>query len=547
MAAGSVKEREEMRQALRQEIVDRKVSDEAERLGQSLSAFVREAWPHVKKHEQYRHNWHLDAINIHLEAVSAGEIHRLQIWVPPGSMKSLSVSVFWHAWEWTTRPWLRYWSASYETRLAGRLSAMARDLMLERWYQERWGPLFKFNRDAEHYYGNDQGGTRLATSPDSSGTGEHGHRIIIDDPINAKDADATSKSTLDTVNGWFDGTVPSRGLDGVLSPDGDIIDHARVIIMQRLHEDDLAAHALENDRDYVVLCIPERYYAGHPFAYRGQGGHTSTEDLGSTFGPGDPRIEDELLWPDRRSEKASDALKAQLKHRAAGQLQQMPAPKEGQSLLRSWWRFYDPNLFNDVKRRPRCSMVVQSIDCPLKDKQTNDMISIQAWGCKGADRYLIDIRTSHMSYSQAKRAVIEQARYVRAMYPKARQKILIENGGYGPELIVDLKRILTGVEKVSPASEGDKEIRADSAADDLQAGNVWLPGIGAGADTTLGPAGTVSKDINDFIESCAVFPHGKHDDDVDAWSQAMNWLRSQIIIPGRTGSAYKGMRKRVAA
>ena len=537
-------ERDEMKGLLRKEIDERKLAEEAERLSLSLSDFVQSAWPHVKKHEQYRHNWHLDAINLHLEAVTAGDIHRLQIWVPPGSMKSLSVSVFWHAWEWTSRPWLRYWSASYETRLAGRLSAMTRDLCMEKWYTDRWGDIFSFNRDAEHYYGNNQGGTRLATSPDSSGTGEHGHRILIDDPINAKDADATSKSTLDFVNGWFDSTVPSRGLDGVLSPDGQVIDHARVIIMQRLHEEDLAAHALEIE-NWVVLCIPERYYSGHPYAYYGQH-RFDKKNKGSTFGDGDPRSEDELLWPDRRSEQASNALAKQLRHRAAGQLQQMPAPKEGQSLLRSWWRFYEPKLFQDEKRRPRCTMVVQSVDCPLKDKQTNDMVSIQAWGCKGADRYLIDLRTSHMSFTQAKRAVIEQAKYVRNMYPKARHKILIENGGYGPELITDLKRILTGVEKIPVGQEGDKEIRADSAADDLQAGNCWLPGVGGGADTSLGPAAVVASDIDDFIESLAVFPNGKHDDDVDSWSQAMNWLRSQIIVPGRTSSPYK-TRRRVPA
>lgn len=546
MAAGSVKERDEMRAALRKEIVDRRISEEAERLSFSLKDFVQEAWPHVKKHEQYRHNWHLDAISEHLEAVSAGEIHRLQIWVPPGSMKSLSVSVFWHAWEWTTRPWLRYWSASYETRLAGRLSAMSRDLMMEPWYQERWGHLFEFNRDAEHYYGNNQGGTRLATSPDSSGTGEHGHRILIDDPINAKAADADSKSTLNETNQWFDSTVPTRGLDGVVAPNGQVIDHARVIIMQRLHEDDLAAHALAIE-PWVVLCIPERYYSGHPFAYRGAAGRVSKDDLGSTLGAGDPRAENEILWPERRSEAASDALAKQLRHRAAGQLQQMPAPKEGQSLLRSWWRFYPPDLFSDEKRRPHCTMVVQSVDCPLKDKQTNDMVSIQAWGVKGADRYLIDIRTAHMSYTQAKRAVIEQSTYVRRMYPKARHKILIENGGYGPELVTDLKRLRTGVEKIPAGLEGDKEIRADSAADDLQSGNCWLPGIGAGADITLGPAGTVSKDIHDFIESCAVFPHGKHDDDVDAWSQAMNFLRSQVVVAGRTSSAFKRAARTVRA
>jgi predicted phage terminase large subunit-like protein len=378
------------------------------------------------------------------------------------------------------------------------------------------------------------------------GTGEHGHRILIDDPINAKDADATSKVTLDSVNQWFDGTVPSRGLDGVHLADGRTMDHARVIIMQRLHEEDLAAHALEIE-DWVVLCIPERYYSGHPYAYRGQAGRVSAEDKGSTLGAGDMRAEDELLWPDRRNERASDALARQLKHRAAGQLQQMPAPKEGQTLLRSWWRFYPPNLFEDANRRPKCTMIVQTIDCPQKDKQKNDMVSIQAWGVKGADRYLIDITTTHMNFFRAKRAAIEQAKHVRKMYPRARHKVLIENGGYGPELYVDLKRILTGCEKIAGGQDGNKEVRADSAADDLQSGNCWLPGIGGGADTSLGPAATISKEIHDFIESCAVFPHGKHDDDVDAWSQAMNWLRSQVIVPGRTSSAFKHRRRERAA
>ena len=528
----------------------KRVAEEAERLSLSLSDFVKAAWTQVKKHEQYRHNWHLDAINCHLEAVSAGEIHRLQIWVPPGSMKSLSVSVFWHAWEWTTRPWVRYWSASYETRLAGRLSAMSRDLMMTSWYRERWGGKFNFNRDAEHYYGNDEGGTRLATSPESMGTGEHGHRIMIDDPINVKEADAFSKATLESVNEWFDGTVPSRGLDGVEVKNDkgavEVIDHARVIIMQRLTEDDLAAHALEIE-PWVVLCIPERYYSGHPYAYRGQSGR-SPESLGSTFGDGDQRlVEDQLLWPERRSEQASNALAKQLKHRAAGQLQQMPAPKEGQKLLRHWWRFYPPGLFRDSNRRPRCTMVVQSVDCPLKDKQVNDKVSIQAWGVKGADRYLIDVTTAHMDFFKAKRAIIEQAKLVRDMYPRARHKILIENGGYGPELVTDLKRKLTGIESVPAGQEGDKEVRAESAADDLQSGNCWLPGVGGGADSSLGPADVVSKEINDFIESCAVFPNGKYDDDVDAWSQAMNWVRSKIVTRGRTSSAFKRRRARAAA
>ena len=293
-------------EALLQERARRNAAEDREQLPQSLSKFIAAGWHVIKPEEQYLHNWHIDIICEHLEAVSKGEISRLQVWIPPGTMKTGTVSVFWPAWEWTTRPWLRYWSASYETRLAGRMSTMARDLMTSDWYQARWSDQFKFTREGEHYYGNDRGGTRLATAPQSTGSGEHGHRIIIDDPINARSADATSRVVLNDTNDWYDGTVVTRGIG---------IDHARVIVMQRLHENDLAAHVLEQE-EWQVLCLPERYEANHPFVY-----------------PGDPRTKDgELLWPAHRDEKLSNALAASLtSHRAAGQLQQRPAAREGRS------------------------------------------------------------------------------------------------------------------------------------------------------------------------------------------------------------------------
>jgi phage terminase large subunit-like protein len=80
-----------------------------------------------------------------------------------------------------------------------------------------------------------------------------------------------------------------------------------------------------------------------------------------------------------------------LSHRAAGQLQQRPAAREGEILKRHWWRFYDPRLFRDPKlkeRRPKFRTVVQSVDTPLKDKESNDLVAIQAWGVVGGDRYI---------------------------------------------------------------------------------------------------------------------------------------------------------------
>lgn len=500
----------------------REQRDDAALCETSLSHFIKRAWPELRPEDVYMHNWHIDAVAEKLEAVTAGEITRLQIWLPPGAMKSLSVSVFWPAWEWTTRPNMRYWSASYEVSFASRLAAMSRDLMLSDWYQERWGDRFKFVREGERYYGNDKGGTRLATAPQSTGSGEHGHRLLIDDPINAQFADTTSKVSLHEVNDWYDTTVVTRGMDIGFT-------HARILVMQRLQEADLAAHMLELE-DWDVLCLPERYEAEHPFVW-----------------PKDPRTEEgELLWPDQRDDKASNALAASLRpHRAAGQLQQRPAAKEGDLLKASWWRFYDPRLRDKGKwdELPAFSMVVMTLDCPLKDKETNDNIAIQIWGVHGLRRYLLDIELGKMNYSKAKRRTIEMAVWARRTWPRARHVILIENTGYGSDLITDLKSQFTGLTKISPQQDGDKVVRADRASESLESLHCFLPGTGPGWGDHSEYLDTESPDeVAAFIHSCARFPNAAHDDDVDAWSQMINWLRTKQPTPLKTSSAMKAKR-----
>jgi predicted phage terminase large subunit-like protein len=507
-----------------EEMRRRTLRQEAETLTLSFREFIPEAWKVLKPAEQFRDNWHISAISEHLEAVTAGEIKRLQIWVPRATMKSLCVSVFWPAWEWTKDPWLRYWSASYELGLAGRLVGQSLNLIKSPWYQDRWGHLFQMLKEGERYYSNNRGGTRLATAPGSTALGEHGHRIIIDDPINFAAADATSRTVLEGTNEWYNGSVQGSKADPTIS--------AEVIIMQRLHENDLAAHALSLFPDeWQILCLPERYERDHPFRW-----------------PDDPRSDGDLLWPEKRNAKDSDAMAHSLtSHRAAAQMQQRPSAREGEILKRHWWRFYDPKLFtnpNLADRRPKFRLCVQSVDAPLKDKQSNDLIAIQAWAATGADRYLLDLRKGNMSYSQAKRAIIEQARYVRTLSPHCAHYILIESAGYGDELALELKRELSGVTKpLSHAQEGDKILRAEAASSDLESGNLWLPGYRLGVDEYSMPdESRCAADIVDFINSCAIFPNGRHDDDVDACTQAINWIRSRPQGRSRTWSSFKTAR-----
>lgn len=505
-------------EVLERELRRKELEEEAQLLSHSFKRFIRAAWPSFKPDDSFINNWHIDAIADHLEAVSRGEIRRLQVWVPPQSMKTTTVSIMWPAWEWTFRPSLKYWGASYGTNFSARIAAQSRDLMLSSWYQERWGHLWDFTRDAEHFFANSKGGQRLATSPESEGQGVHGHRILIDDPVTAQQVEKTSGAALQNVITWYDGTVETRG-------EGN--QHARIIVMQRLHQLDLAEHVLAKE-DWEILALPERYELNHPFIW-----------------PDDPRVEGELLWPSWRNESASKAMASGMgSHRAAAQLQQRPAAREGEILKRNWWRFYEPSLRDDPKRMPKFRVVVQSIDTPQKDKQANDLVAIQAWGVIGADRYLLDLKKGHMNYSQARRAILEQARHVRKLYPHAAHYCLIENAGYGVELIIDLKREIPGLKKLTHSHEGDKIMRAEAASSDLESGNCFLPGKRLGQDELSMPdENNCPADIKDFIDSCALFPNATHDDDVDAWSQCMNWLRSRPLQKIRVSTVSKNRRR----
>lgn len=213
---------------------------------------------------------------------------------------------------------------------------------------------------------------------------------------------------------------------------------------------------------------------------------------------------------------------------------------EGDMLKRAWWKYYDPTLLGgrakrgmQVERLPRFQMILLSIDTPLKDKETSDFVALQAWGVIGADRYLLDTRVERLSYDQCKRAVREMAQTMRTTFKHCQHRTLIENAGYGVELIVDLQRELGGIHKISPGSEGNKTMRALAASSDLETGNCFLPGHSradlSGPDEERCPAWVLS-----FVDECAIFDNGEHDDQVDAWSQAMNWLRSRSGSPLRT-------------
>jgi predicted phage terminase large subunit-like protein len=446
-----------------------------------LPTFIRDGWHVVEPTTPYVPGWHLDAISEHLSAVTHGEIRNLIINIPPRHMKSLSVCVFWPCWEWTTSPHIRWLFSSYSDRLATRDSLKCRRLIQSPWYQERWGHVFRLTGDQNEKtrFENDKTGYRLATGVGGAATGEGGDRLIVDDPIKAKDADSDAVRT--SANIWWDETMSTRGNDPKTA--------AKVIIMQRLHEEDLTGHVLakmrEGGEEYEHLCLPAEY---EPRTYV------------SGIGWSDPRTkEGELLWPARFGAEELALLKKSLgSYGASGQLQQNAVPRGGGMLKRGWWKYYRvrPSRFDEV---------VDSWDMTFKDTRGADFVAGHKWGRVGADAYLLGRIHDRMDFP----AVIQAVQNLAAIPPHAPAK-LVEAKANGPAVIAALIHKVPGLIAVEP--DGSKVARAAAVSPYIEAGNVYLP------DPSIAPW------IEDVVSECASFPLGAHDDDVDAMSQALRRL-----------------------
>lgn len=491
------------------------IGEEATTLQDDLPAFIRAAWHIVEPATVYSPNWHIDAICEHLAACATGEVRRLVINIPPRHMKSLTVSVFWPVWRWTTAPHLRFLTASYGEKLAQRDATKSRDLLRSSWFKTRW-PDVRLKGDVNRLtrYENTATGYRIATSVGGDATGEGGDVIILDDPHKAEEvqSDVARERVLD----WHAGTIATRF--------NDLRTGVQVIVMQRLHERDLSGYVLERE-GWTHLCLPARYEPAHPFIW-----------------PDDPRTEPgELLWPDHVPEDELEKLSQDMTtFHAAGQLQQRPAALEGSLLKRHWWRFYprehDPEDVAAVAHLPRFDQIVESWDTSLKDGAKNDYVAGQAWGVKGADRYLLRTFHRRANMHAVVTAVREMHAWVEARWPYIPHRVLIELAASGPDAIAILKREITGVTEIKV--KGSKEQRALAAAVPLESHNVFVPGTFT-PDTAAGY--DAAEWVASLIEECATFPNGAHDDEVDSFSQVMNWIRGNEQRPATTRVARQRM------
>ena len=472
----------------------------------SLADFAQRAWRVLEPAAELKWGWALDAICLHLEAVTDGRINRLLMNVPPGSMKSLLTGVIWPAWEWGPRgmPEMRYVGTAHEEQLAIRDSRRCRDLIKSEWYQELWPIDLLADLDGKREFGNTKKGIRQARSFTSM-TGVRGDRIILDDPISADSANSAAK--LEAARIAFTETLPTR----VNSEKSAI-----VVIMQRLHEKDVSGVILEMDLPYVHLCIPMRFDPAH----------RCTTSIGWT----DPRTEaGELMFPERFGEAQVKELERTLgSYGSAGQLQQRPAPRGGGILRLEWFRYWR-NL------PPQLEFRVITADTAQKTGEANDYSVLQCWGRStvGQAVMLDQIRGKWESPEliiKTRAFWLKHLNDTLPVYQKAALRgLYVEDKVSGTGLIQTLRR--EGVAVVPVQRNKDKISRGHDAAPFIESGNCLLP-----EDAPW---------LSDFLAEVESFPSGAHYDQLDPMLDAINLLQripasvAKTVIPIATQHRWK--------
>ncbi len=477
----------------------------------SFAAFVMRAWSEIDP-EPLVWGRHMQAICDHLQAVSEGLIQNLIINIPPGHAKSMLVSVLWPAWVWIRRPEWKAIFASHGLSLVSRDMVKRRDLMRGEWYT-RWfrNPLtspfdikgweFSDDQDTKTYYKNTALGEFTGLSV-GAGTGKRGDCLLLDDPSEA--VGILSKTKRDSVITWKTQTMSTRFNDKAKA--------TQVLIMQRLHDDDLTGYLLKNEPGkWQHLCLMSEFEPARKSKTRTKDGKKFFEDWRTQPG--------ELLFPAKFPKKILDDLR---KHELgsygyAGQHQQSPAPADGGVLKREFFshRWYLPTQkpIEGLDCHPlpmQFDMYAMFSDLAFKALDHSDLVAIQLWGLKGTKIYLLDMAWERMTFTSTVQALVD----MREKWTKPPHVIVsgvyIEEAANGSAVMDVLKGRIPGVVPLLP--RGSKIARIMASSPSWEAGNVILP--------------LYHEKMADFVTEAVSFPRAAHDDAVDCSSYAIDKLLS---------------------
>ena len=458
----------------------------AEAARRSYKEFIRQAWPTIEPGTPLVWGWAMDAMVEHLEAVVKRQIRRLVICVPPGMAKSRLTRVLLPPWQWVSDPYHKFLSSSYALDLTIRDNLDARRIVTSDWYQDTFNLRIAEDDGGKTGFSLESLGSLKAVTVGGKTTGFRGDTFLIDDPINVQDANSPVKRA--EALEWFREAAQSRINNAAHS--------AIVVIMQRVHEDDVAALAME--MGYDSLIIPMRWDE----SFR------RTTSIGWT----DPRTEEgDLAFPERFPAPWVDETEKNLGPYAfAAQYQQTPVPRKG-------------------------AMFQTDRIAILPALPEDDYIAVRAWdlaGTQGAGAYTVgtrmlygrntrkfviaDVRREQLSSGAVRKLILDTAE---TDGPSTRIILPKDPGQAGVAQIEDLTAMLAGFTVKAEAQSGSKEVRAEPFAGHVENGHVCIL-----QDVWTKP----------FLDELRFFPKSRFVDQVDAASSAFNALAPLARAKRRT-------------
>lgn len=477
----------------------------------SLYSFVKHFWKVVEPGVEYVDNWHIEAICEHLEAITRRDIKRLVINVPFRTAKSTITSVLWPAWTWIDDPSHQWLTGSYAEKLALRDALKMRRLITSPEYRGMFGECFTLTLDQnqKHRYDNDKNGYRISFGMTSGVMGDGGNTILLDDPHDRAGAHSDQERPRDLTT--YDQSIVTR----LNKPKTDAI----VIIMQRLHHQDLSGHVLAQG-GWEHLMIPMEFEVNRRCV--------------TSLGWRDPRTtEGELMFPERFPATTIKELKVSLgEYGAAGQLQQRPSPDGGGILKPTHFQLWPVN-----KPLPQISHIVQSYDTAYTEDTSNDPCACTVWGIFGiiVDEKLIrcamlmDAWSDHLPYPKLRPKVLKDwsqqyggEKSDPTNKPRKPDAILIEEKGSGISLIQDLRQARIPVIPYNPG-KASKTTRAHLAAPLLETNVFYI----LESSKERGKPVMWARPMMLQMEQ---FPNGEHDDYVDTFTQTVIYMQKTELL-----------------
>lgn len=460
----------------------------------SFHEFFRASWPYIDPAE-FVDGWHLSTICDKMQQFAKREIRNIVFNIPPRHCKSLLISVAFPAWVWTWNPKAQFLYASYAESLATRDSVKCRRLVESDWYQWHFGDTVQLagDQNQKQFYQTTAGGHRQITTPEAATTGLGGDFLLADDPHNV--AEAESEAVREKTLSWWFEAMSSRLNDPKTGCKG--------IIMQRVHERDLAGEAIK--RGYYHVVFPGRYEPDHP--------NVSRDDIRTDMG--------QLLWPERFDEESLTQLEKDMgEYAAAGQIQQRPTPREGGMFKHDYFQVVD-YLPSDMKYVRRWDLAASSkttqkadpdwtvaVKMGMTEELMPDLTRMRKF-------YITDVIRFREEPHKVEAAILNTAHSIDGK--DVRVGLPEDPGQAGKDQAERYVRMLSGYMVEAERETGDKQTRAFPFAAQCGAKNVFLL-RGAWNDA--------------FITELCGFPNGAHDDQVDAASGAFRLL---------TGTANTGM------